>query len=171
MRKVQLGEFSFICPCCGDQHVGLPDIGYASPIFWSEADAAAKPAENRLNSDFCVIDGEHFFIRCVLDVPIRDADAVLGWGVWVTQSKSNYELYGATFDETPERQTFGYLANRLPKYPDTVNIPTQVHWRGGGRRPLVEPEASDHPLYRDWSEGITRERAIQFALLALHPES
>ena len=171
MQDEETDQFSFVCPCCGKRHTGLPDIAFASPVFWSEADAATRPAENRLNSDFCIVDGEHFFIRCVFNLPIRDADAVLGWGVWATQSKSNYELYGDTFDATPERQTFGYLANQLPTYPDTLNMPTQVHWQEGGKRPLIEPEASDHPLYQDWAEGITRERAIEFALLALHPES
>lgn len=170
MRGTETGQFSFVCPCCGERHIGLPDIAFASPIFWNQADAEAKPTDNRLNSDFCIVDGEHYFIRCVLDLPIQDTDEVLGWGVWVTQSKSNFDLYGETFDATPERQTFGYLANQLPTYPDTVNMPTQVQWRAGGVRPTIEPEASEHPVYRDWAEGITRERAIEFALLALHPE-
>lgn len=110
MRDTETGQFSFICPRCGEPHIGLPDIAFASPIFWNQADADAEPTDNRLNSDFCIIDGEHYFIRCVLDLPIRDTDEVFGWGVWVTQSKSNFDLYGETFDATPERQTFGYLA-------------------------------------------------------------
>ncbi len=169
MRDIKTDQFSFLCPCCGGQHIGLPDIAFASPIFWSEADAAANPTDNKLNSDFCIVNGEHYFIRCVLDVPIKDANQVLGWGVWVTQSKSNFNLYGETFDATPERQTFGYLANRLPTYPDTLNMPLQVHWQTGGARPFAEPEPSEHPLSIDGAEGITRERAIEFALLALHP--
>ena len=163
-------KFNYVCPCCGERHVGLPDIGYSSPLIWNAAGAAARPAGNWLTKDFCVIDGEHYFIRCVLDIPIRDSDAMLGWGVWVSQSKSNFDLYAETFQATPERVTFGYLANQLPRYPDTLNMPTQVHWQSNGQRPLVEPEASDHPLYYDWSQGITRERAIEFAQLALHPD-
>lgn len=166
-----MSGFSFVCRCCGDAHDGLPDIGFTAPYFWDEMDAAARPADNKLNSDFCVVGGEHYFIRCVLDVPVRGTDAVLGWGVWVSQSKSNYELYGEAFDATPGRVTFGYLANRLPNYPDTLNMPTQVHWQTDGNRPLVELDESDHPLYRDWVDGITRERAIDFAMLTLHPDN
>ncbi|MBX6375157.1 MAG: DUF2199 domain-containing protein [Acetobacteraceae bacterium] len=54
--------------------------------------------------------------------------------------------------------TFGYLANRLPDYPETLDLRSLVHRRREGKRPLVEPEPSDHPLFRDWCDGITLER-------------
>ncbi|HJP67844.1 MAG TPA: DUF2199 domain-containing protein, partial [Sphingomicrobium sp.] len=126
---------------------------------------------NFLNGDLCVVGGQDYFVRCVLEVQIQDADSMLGWGVWVSQSKSNFELYADTFDATPERVTFGYFANRLPAYPDTVNMRTQVHWQTGRKRPIIELEPSDHPLYRDWIEGIPRERAIEFVQKELHPDT
>lgn len=90
-------------------------------------------------------------------------------GVWVSQSRANFELYGATFHDNPERVTFGWLANRLPSYPDTLSLPTNVHWQPDGDRPKVEILPGHHPLYVDQSRGITMERAIAFAELALHP--
>jgi hypothetical protein len=47
----------------------------------------------------------------------------------------------------------------------------QAHWQLYGKRPIVELEEADHPLYRDCTEGITRDRAIQFAQRVLHPEN
>lgn len=71
--------------------------------------------------------------------------------MWVSQSRANFELYGATFHDNPERVTFGWLADRLPHYPDTLNVPTDVHWQPDGDRPRVEIRPGDHPLYVDYS--------------------
>jgi hypothetical protein len=46
----------------------------------------------------------------------------------------------------------------------------QAHWQSGSKRPIVELKENDHPLYRDCTAGITRERAIRFAQRVLHPE-
>lgn len=145
-------------------------MGFRAPVFWNEAEATASPAGNFLNADLCVVGGADYFIRCVLEVPIQKTGARLGWGVWVSQSKSNFELYADRADACPERVTFGYLANRLPAYPDTVNMHTKVHWQQGGKRPIVELEAADHALYFDWADGIPSERAIEFVQKQLHPE-
>lgn len=162
-------EFSYLCSCCRERHFGLPDLAYASPVYWNETDPS-EPGKSQLSTDLCVIDGVHYFIRAVLCLPITGTEHRLGWSVWVSQSKANFDLYAETFGATPERVTFGYLANDLPSYPETLNMPTQLHWQTNGQRPWVEPEASDHPLYRDWVNGISRERAIEFAQLALHPD-
>lgn len=162
--------FTFLCPCCGERHEGLPDLTYRAPRYWKDALAAQDPANNWLDSDLCVVEGRHFFIRCVLLVPIRGTEARLGWGVWVSQSEANFKDYAESFHDAPERATFGYFANRLPDYPDTRSLHTLAHWRRGRQRPLVEIEPSDHPLYRDWRDGITLERAVAFARPFLHPE-
>lgn len=161
--------FSYTCSCCGQRHEGLPALAYAAPAYWSDAQATTDPEGNRLDSDLCIVGGEHHFIRCVLRVPIQGTDATLEWGVWLSQSKANFDLYAETFGNTPEREAFGYLAHRLPSYPDTLNMRALAHWQSGGQRPWVELEPCDHPLYRDWSEGITREQAIAFAEPVLHP--
>jgi hypothetical protein len=35
--------------------------------------------------------------------------------------------------------------------------------QGGGKRPLIEPEPSEHPLYLDYSRGISLDRAWEIA--------
>jgi hypothetical protein len=105
-------------------------------------------------------------------MPIKNSDTVLGWGVWLSQSKANFDLYADAISAgaTPHRTTFGYLANRIPDYPDTLSMHAQAHWQSGSKRPIVELKENDHPLYRDCTAGITRERAIRFAQRVLHPE-
>lgn len=81
--------------------------------------------------------------------------------------QENFELYEGSV-AVPELVTFGYLANRLPLYPDTLNMAVQTHWTTDGKRPWVELEPSEHPLYCDWLHGITADRAIKLAELVLH---
>ena len=165
-----MSSFSYVCPCCGLMHVGLPALGFRAPLYWN--DGVAQAEGERLDSDLCVIGGQDYFIRCVLNMPIQNSSAVLGWGVWLSQSRANFELYAdqAAAETIPHRITFGYLANRIPGYPDTLSLHANAHWQTDGLRPIVELKETDHPLYRNWAEGISREQAIHFAKRVLHPE-
>ena len=160
---------SFTCKTCGQLHEGSPSISYVAPFHWKEPNRDDPSGASRLNDDFCMIERRDFFIRCILEVPIHDVEDPFLWGIWVSQSEKNFRHYAETFPNSPEQQTFGYFSNRLPSYPETLSLKTQAHWRSGKHRPWVELEPSDHPLYRDWSEGISWQRAVELAGPALHP--
>jgi hypothetical protein len=89
---------------CGETHNGLFELGCAKPDFWQAAEvylpnSAVKNSANCLTEDFCVLDGEHYFIRCVLKLPLVGAPGEhLGFGVWSTLSRKNFERYQETFD-------------------------------------------------------------------------
>ncbi len=55
---------------------------------------------------------------------------------------------------------FGWLCNRLPPYPDTLELQTSVMLQDDRQRPLVWVNRvhAEHPLYIDQREGITTER-------------
>lgn len=162
------GTFSFVCPKCGERHEGSPSIGFASPHGWDETFRAKNSKNYWLTEDLCIIDSDRF-IRCILEVPILGASQPFLWGVWVSQSQENFRLYAETFESSPERVTFGYLSNRIPEYPDTLNLHTQVHWQSNGQRPWLEIEPTEHRLYNDWKDGITWDRAMELALPFQHP--
>ncbi|HEU4825042.1 MAG TPA: DUF2199 domain-containing protein [Dongiaceae bacterium] len=162
--------FSFVCATCGRLHEGSPSIGYSAPFYWQEAYRADTTGTSRINDDLCMIERRDYFIRCILEVPILEVEEPFLWGVWVSQSERNFQDYADSFHDTPERRTFGYFANRLPGYPDTLSLHTQVNWQRGRGRPIVELEPADHPLYRDWSEGIGWARAAELARPYLHPD-
>lgn len=63
---------------------------------------------------------------------------------------------------------FGWFSNRLPFYPDTINLKTRARPRRDGVRPALELEDIDHPLCIDWHKGIIIERAQQIAEVAVH---
>jgi hypothetical protein len=89
----------------------------------------------------------------------------------VSQSHASMERLLAAWD-SPERAilepTFGWLSSRLDGYPETLNMKTRVHQRPPGERPLVELEATDHPLAVEQRSGITWQRVCEIDGWARH---
>ncbi len=166
MRK----PFGFVCATCGERHEGSPSLGYRAPHHWTKALEEDRSGASRLTDDLCKIEDRDYFIRCILEMPIHDVDEPFLWGVWVSQSKANFDLYLETFDSTPDNVTFGYLANRLPGYPDTLNLELKACWQTDGKsRPILQLRPCDHPLYKDWSGGISWDRAVELDRAGRHP--
>jgi hypothetical protein len=72
-------------------------------------------------------------------------------------SKQNFLRYRGFLAQDPpegEGPYFGWFSNRLPGYPDTLNLKTHLMLQRGGMRPLVQLEPTDHPLAVHQREGI-----------------
>ena len=89
------------CTTCGEEHEGLPDLSFASPFHYGTVPEAERTKRATLTSDTCVIDGEDFFVRVCLPIPIRGTQAEFVWGVWVSLSKPNFHRYVEIFKTDP----------------------------------------------------------------------
>lgn len=159
--------FAFKCSACDEVHEGAPSFSFNAPIQHSWLTDAEK-TDAHLGTDLCYV-GEDRFIRVCLEVPIFGVEAPFMWGVWVSLSQSNFERYRDTYDEPVEEdEYFGWFCNRLPFYPDTLNLKTLVHPRSGGIRPRLELEQTDHPLSIDFHNGLTIAKAQEIAEYAMH---
>jgi hypothetical protein len=168
-RWQRLHDREWTCPCCGLNHGGVFDLACGEPAYWQGSadkspNSAVRTSRNVLTEDFCVLDGEHFFVRCVLELPIAgQPNASFGYGVWSSLSKKNFDLYLETFDSDGQSDLgpwFGWFSNRLKGYPDTLGLKCQVHPQGDGQRPLVELEPTDHPLAVEQRNGISFDRLL-----------
>lgn len=161
--------FSYRCSCCGKLCEGGPSFASDEPVQAFAVPEEEKAKRVRLNSDLCVLDDEHYFIRATLDVPIIGSDDTFLWGVWVSQSKENFDRYVKTFDEDQSGDgSFGWLTVTMRGYTKKgeamVILPTNVHW--GAERPEVRiHDDQDHPLAVDQREGISWDRAVELAVL------
>jgi hypothetical protein len=176
-RWAALHGRSWTCASCGGRHKGLFDLACAKPDFWQGAEtylpnAAISESSNCLTEDFCIIDGEHFFVRAVLSIPLRGLPGQsFSYGVWSTLSKKNFERYAETFDSGEQDGLgpwFGWFSNRLKGYPDTLNMKCQVHPQFGRQRPWIELEQSEHPLAIEARDGITYERLFEIYAIEGH---
>jgi hypothetical protein len=86
-------------------------------------------------------------------------------------SKENFKR-AVQFWETVGRENeppyFGWLSSRLPLYPETLSLKTNVHTRPVGQRPFIELEPTDHPLAVEQRNGITMARVREIAAALLH---
>jgi hypothetical protein len=174
-RRLQHGAWT--CLACGEAHRGLPDLACEAPDFWpgseeKDPNSVALSSSHFLSEDFCVVRGQHFFLRCVLELPILGSGGQsLGFGVWATLWETSYRRYLETFDSGEHGQLgpwSGRLCNRLEGYPDTRNMKCRLHPRDGRQRPRIALEAPEHPLTREQREGITLDRVLELHALNGH---
>jgi hypothetical protein len=145
--------------------------GAEAPAYWREE--FTGDTSSLLESDVCIIKGEHHFVRGTIEIPVIGADTTFSWGAWVSLSGTNFkkmlDLISAEGREN-EAPYFGWLSTELPVYgTSTLNLKTHVHTRPVGLRPTIELEPTDHPLAVEQRKGITRERVREIAEQILHP--
>lgn len=163
--------FCFKCTSCGEIHEGAPSFALRAPDPYLEQSEEIQKA-GELGSDLCWYEDEygmHYFIRVCLEIPIHGYSEPFMWGVWVSLSKESFDDYVETYDSPEDSNCyFGWFCNYLPFYENTYALKTDVHPRGGGNRPYIVLEQSDHPLCVDYHQGITVERAQDIAEEAMH---
>ncbi|MEM0966972.1 MAG: DUF2199 domain-containing protein [Verrucomicrobiota bacterium] len=143
---------------CSETHDELPDIGSDAPYYWcKEAEASDSSS---LTEDLCIIEGEEFFVRGVVEIPIQGTDDYFGWGVWVSLKKENFEIYRDNYDSSKIGPFFGWFATEIDYFSvSTINLQTTVKFVGGGTRPRIFINECDHKIRKDQRSGITFEEA------------
>ncbi len=166
-----------ICPRCNGSHAGIFDLAFDKPQPWSGtgrpiANSEVERWEHFLSEDLCVANGEDFFVRCVLPIPIIGSGGeTFAYGVWSSLSRENFGRYVDTFESGAQDELgpwFGWFSNRLKGYPETLFLRCQVHPRSGGRRPWIEIEPGEHPLAIEQREGMTLDRLLEIYALNGH---
>lgn len=169
LRWKALEEKEWTCHSCGETHRGIIDMAFDRPLYWSGQDAPRPNSElNRdgtiLTEDFCVLDGEHFFIRTLLLLPLAGKpDSFFGLGFWSSLAKPNFDLYLETFDDGDQSRLgpwFSWLSNGLKGYPDCLQLKSRVFPQDERQRPLVHLDECDHPLSLQQRDGITFEQLL-----------
>lgn len=167
-----LEDVRWKCDTCEDWHTGPSlDWGYSAPFYWEDdhevSDGSSPPPidplpEWFLNDDFCVVQGEHYFVRGVIHVPIVGTADTFCWGVWGSLSRQNFEkLIAALNDADPIEllPMFSWLSNQIEEYDeDTLNLKMYAHFADLDERPKFELEPTEHQLSEEFYHGITAER-------------
>jgi hypothetical protein len=154
---------TYICTCCGQTHEGLPDLVFDRPAYARDVPEQERQQRVRLNADICVVDDEHYFIRGIIEIPIRSRNEKFGIGAWVSQKRENFQTYLDQFDASDIGPFFGWLSNEFVfRGKPTLNLKTIVHFRGKGLRPLIQLEPTGHPLALVQRQGMTIDEAWVF---------
>src|SRR5262249_18910771 len=145
---------------------------FQAPDHWVALSEEERQRRGRIDSDICMIEtaeGRDIFVRSCLEIPIIGRDEVFIWGVWASVSEASFarivELWSAPVSED-EPSRFAWLCNRIPNYPETLSLATQLRLRNDGLRPAIELQPSDHPLYFRQQDGISLQEVEEIAARA-----
>jgi hypothetical protein len=176
-RWKRLIEKPFRCAPCGGEHRGLFHLVSYAPVYWP--DAIAPIANDEINSsehfvseDFCVIHGEHFYVRCLLLLPIFGSqNESFGFGVWASLSKENFIRFFNSFNDEKQSELgemFGWLSTMVPYFESSEPLRCHVLPQDGRRRPLIELEPTQHALAVAQYCGIEFEMVLDIYAAAGH---
>lgn len=163
--------FRFKCASCCEWHEGMPGFGASAPLYYYSIPDAERSARCELTTDTCIVDGEHFFVRGCIEIPVRGADEPFVWGAWVSLSPHNFEQFVGLLSRKDRSQYgpyFGWLSAHFTVYPDAENLKTNVHLRDDGIRPYIELEPTHHPLAVEQREGISAGRVAEIYAAYMH---
>lgn len=154
---------SYVCSCCGRTHDDLPDVGFDRPVYAHDIPQGERDDRVQLGSDLCVVDGEHYFIRGLIEIPVHDHAETFGIGVWVSQKRESFETYAEHPDTADIGPFFGWLSSAFEFGGESaLNLKTMAHFRGGGLRPSIELEETGHPLAVAQRDGVSLDEAWAF---------
>lgn len=151
------------CEICGeDQDSHVTDWGYRLPdVVWAipEGERAEKA---RFSSDLCEY-GDLNFIRCVLDMPFKDAPGSFGWGVWAEVDRSTFERYLELYDAdgSTEPASEGTLANSIPACSGSLGQPVVIQFQDASKRPSLQLKYDESQLALEQRTGIDQARYHQ----------
>ncbi len=167
-------SFEYRCQSCGEQHTGLPAWHFAAPAQAHRIAPEERADRIDLTEDGCTIDGREFYVKGLLEIPVRETTHAFIWGVWLSLSEASFERYCLLFEDQRRaagESFFGWLCNTVPGYPDTQLLKARLHMREYPNRPSIQLEPTDHPLAVDQSQGISHERAAALAEQLLHQDA
>lgn len=151
---------------CGDGAVPL-ERNFSTPDdIFALGDEKKDRAELRRN--FASLDGERFFVRCLLPVPVEGYGT---WcvGLWIEVAKSDYDQVSKAWDDPEQYRTLrfvGVVANDVGADLDLPVSPgskVQLHVPDTGSVPRIEAPATGELadlLSRRWSKASFEEYAI-----------
>lgn len=161
----------FDCPCCRTSHHDTdgsrlrpwPALAFRRPDAYLEL-TESRRHNAQATDDLCLIrwpDRTDCYIRVVMSLPItQDPVRRLDYGPWVSVSESDFNECLEHYEDDSYRAAYGgHLATALPGYRSVTTVPVLVRTRGRFR-PVISPDSTfDHPLVRDFHDGITRKEA------------
>jgi hypothetical protein len=156
--------FRFKCGSCEEWHEGMPGFAADAPLYFYGIPRAERASRCVLDSDTCVVDEQHFFVRGCLEIPVQGADEPFIWGVWVSLSRPRFDEFVACLN-SPKRTHIGpflgWLSAELAMYPSTENLKARISLRDDGAHPFIEVEPTDHPFAVERRNGITVDRVAE----------
>ncbi|MBW8870576.1 MAG: DUF2199 domain-containing protein [Acidobacteriales bacterium] len=105
---------AWVCATCGETHDDIP-LSVAAEFPDPVAALSREDFENRVvaGSDQCLLDGEMFFLRGLLEIPIFGQENPFLWGVWVTLWEKDFDEISDCWEEGGREHRHGPFKGRF----------------------------------------------------------
>jgi hypothetical protein len=156
------GEYTFLCPDCGELVAGLPrDYAFLMPdIVFDLSPQQRRERATQIGDDFWSTAPEHYFVRCLLPIPLFDGEEFC-FGVWVDLCEDVFRNVLDVWDDLelyPSLEFEGSLANRV-RVPGWTGYGVRVHLavRNSQSRPFItwtDDESLQRVIDHGWSQEV-----------------
>jgi len=142
-----------------------------APVAWEALSWFDRRGSN-LGDETCIVKRQHFFVRGLIEIPVKNRKTPLVWNVWSSLNAESFQRmldHWTSSDRASDPAFIGFLSNDLSAvYPSTLNLKLRVQTRALGQRLSFELEPTDHPLALEQRAGIGIERVREINSLLLH---
>ena len=154
------------CSSCGEAH---PDdeleLTFRRPDAIIDLPAEDRQARVKEDDDCASIDGQRFFLRGTLPLPVPERGMDYAIGVWAEVAPDTFwrviELWTSE-DQADEPPFTATLANQIPSLPPTLGLQVAMRLMGPTTRPEFHVAAVEHPIHREQAAGITAHRIHEY---------
>jgi hypothetical protein len=102
------------CIVCGKVHEDLPQSFAADfPDMYANLSREEREVRAEISSDQCIIDGQWFFIRGCLDIPVNGSSEPFVWGLWASVREEVLDEISAAWEEPARENIHGPFKGRL----------------------------------------------------------
>jgi hypothetical protein len=144
---------------------------FARPDAFVALDAEAREGRGQANNDLCRIadpepPGMRCFVRAVLAVEVLDQGRTMAWGLWAEVAEADFdEIVALWRDPQQDRHPpiKARVANRVPGYPSTIDMPVELRLTGPKTRPkLAVPPDVTHAFGLECRAGVTSHQVYEW---------
>nr|WP_255263750.1 DUF2199 domain-containing protein [Pseudomonas aegrilactucae] len=157
--------------CSVDHPLEALELAYRRPDAAAQLTPAEREHSVQGSNDWCVIDGQRFFLRGVLPLALLEANDEYCIGAWVEVDPEAFERVCELWDEDGRDQApfAARLANRIHGQADTLGLEARLQLSAPGQRPRIYLPADSHPLAVEQRDGITLHRAHEYSAQISQP--
>lgn len=121
------------------------------------------------SDDICILDGERFFVRCTIPLPVHKNATPYSIGAWAEISQPDFERIcdlWSEADQAGEPAIDGALANQIPLTTGSLGCRVAVNLVGPASRPRMVITDEACSIFREQKEGIPAHRASEYSGVA-----
>ena len=155
------------CSCCGKLVPAANiELAYRRPDVIASLSSEELEARSTHTDDICILDGERFFVRCTISLPIRMSSESYAIGAWAEISERDFATVQKLWDEVDQANApaiDGVLANQIALTTGSSGCRVLVTLTGPTTRPCIAIKDQACSMYLEQKEGLPAHRASEYA--------